>query len=139
MRNCGLSGLLKNKRGDGLVEYALIYLLFFTVFYGVIEFGRTVASYNILAAATREAGRYAVVHGSASGAQADQSALQNSVRQWAISLDPSAVTVTATWSPTSAPAGGTVLVQSQYRLTPFTGIFGGAITLRSRSQMVISR
>jgi Flp pilus assembly protein TadG len=139
MRNSGLLGLFKNRRGDGLVEYALIYLLFFTVFYGVIEFGRTVASYNILAGATREAGRYAIVHGSASGHQADQASLQNIVRQWVIGLDSSAVAVTATWNPVSAPAGGTVLVQSQYTLTPFSGIFGGALTLRSSSQMVISR
>jgi Flp pilus assembly protein TadG len=139
MTNSCVTRLLKNRRGDGLVEYALIYLLFFTVFYGVIEFGRTVASFNILAGATREAGRYAMVHGTASGHLADQAALQNVVRQWALVLDPSAITVTATWTPVSAPAGGSVLIQSQYRLTPFSGIFGGVLTLRSSSQMVISR
>lgn len=139
MTKSGVSRLFKNRRGDGLVEYALIYLLFFTVFYGVIEFGRTVASYNILGAATREAGRYAIVHGSASGNPADQATLQNIVRQWVIGLDSSAVTVTATWTPAGGPAGGTVLVQSQYTLTPFSGIFGSALTLRSSSQMVISR
>lgn len=128
-----------NQKGQAIIESGLVYLLFFFLLFGIIDFGRIVASYNILAGATREASRYAMVHGAQSGSLATSAVLQTQTRNWAIGLDASAVTVTGTWTPVGAPAGGIVLVQAQYPVTPLVGLFGGTMTLRSSSQIVISR
>ena len=127
------------QRGAAMVEFALSFLLFFTVVYAIMECGWVVARYNILAGATREGARYATVHGSASGSVATASDIQNVVRQWSIGLDPNSVVVTTTWTPGNNP-GNQVRVQAQYTATPFTGlIFKSGIPLGSNSVMVISQ
>ena len=45
------------------MEFGLCFLLVFGLVYAIFEFGRVVYSYNVLAGATREASRYAMVHG----------------------------------------------------------------------------
>lgn len=127
------------QRGATVVEFGLAFLIFFGLMYGILEFGRIVASYNILAGATREAARYATVHGSSSGSPASSDDIQTKVRNWAVGLDTSAVSVKTTWSPGNAP-GSTVKVTASYTAEPFTGlIMHNGITLSSSSQMVISQ
>jgi Flp pilus assembly protein TadG len=128
-----------NQKGQALLEFALVYLIFFFLLFAIIDFGRIVASYNILAGATREASRYAMVHGPQSALPATSAALQTEARRWAIGLDSSAVTVTGTWSQLTAPPRSIVLVHAQYPVTPLVGLFGGTLTLRSSAQIVISR
>jgi Flp pilus assembly protein TadG len=129
----------RGERGANTVEFALSFLLFFTVVFAVMEFGRAVAFYNILAGATKEGARYAMTHGSASGAAATQTDIQDVVRRWAVGLDSSAVTVTATWSPGNAP-GGRVHVQSRYTLAPISSlVLQAPITIGSSSELVISQ
>ena len=127
------------QRGAAVLEFALAFLLFFTIVYAIMEFGRVVACYNILAGATREGARYAMVHGSASGAAASASDIQDVVRQWSIGLDRNSVLVTTTWTPGNAP-GNRVKVQAQYTVLPFTGmILQSGIAMRSNSELVISQ
>lgn len=122
-----------------MIEFGLAFLLFLFVVYGIMEFGRIVASYNILAGATREGTRYAMVHGSASASPATSSAIQTLVRRWAIGIDPSSIAVTTTWSPGNGP-GSTVKVKASYTAQPFTSlILKKGITLTSSSQMIISQ
>ena len=129
----------RRERGAALVEFGLGFLVFFSVLYGIMEFGRIVSSYNILSGATREGARYAMVHGSASGSAASATDIQTVVRNWAIGLDSSAVTVTTTWNPGNTP-GSQVNVQASYTVTPFSGlILKNNLTLKSTSQMVISQ
>jgi Flp pilus assembly protein TadG len=130
----------KNRqRGSTVIEFGLAFLLFFTILYATMEFGRIVASYDILAGATREATRYAIVHGSASGSPASASDIQNIVRRWAIGLDRNSVVVTTTWSPGNGP-GSLVRVQSSYTVQPFTGlILHSGLTLKSSSELTISQ
>jgi Flp pilus assembly protein TadG len=129
----------KSQRGAAALEFGLAFLLFFSVVYGIMEFGRLVASYNILAGATREAARYATVHGSASDSPATSTDIQNIVRRWAVGLDSSSLSVTTTWSPANNP-GNNVLVHASYTATPFTGlILKNGVTLQSSSKMVISQ
>lgn len=127
------------QRGAAILEFGLAFLAFFVVLYGIMEFGRIVASYNILSGAAREGVRYAVVHGSASGSVATASDIQDVVRRWAIGMDTSAVAVTTTWTPGNAP-GSQVKVTASYNITPFTGlILTNGITVQSSSQMAISQ
>src|SRR5260221_5799706 len=109
----------RTERGAMALEFTLAFLLFFTVVYGIMEFGRIVSAYNILAGATREGVRYATVHGSASGSVASASDIQDVVRHWSVGLDKSSVLVTTTWSPGNTP-GSRVKVQAQYTVLPFT-------------------
>jgi len=127
------------RRGAAAVEFGLAFIVFFIVVLAIMEFGWMVSSYNILAGATREATRYATVHGGASGTPASSSDIQNVVRRWAIGLDNSAVQATTTWSPGNGP-GSRVRVQASYSALPLTGlIIHGGITLRSSSEMIISQ
>ena len=58
------------EKGSTVIEFGLCFLLVFGFIYAIFEFGRVVYSYNVLAGATREASRYAMVHGSQSGSAA---------------------------------------------------------------------
>jgi Flp pilus assembly protein TadG len=128
-----------SQRGASILEFGLAFLVFFSALYGIMEFGRIVASYNIISGAAREGARYAMVHGSASGSVATASDIQDVVRNWAIGLDTSAVVVATTWTPGNAP-GSQVKVKASYTVTPFTGlILPNGITVQSSSQMSISQ
>jgi Flp pilus assembly protein TadG len=129
----------RSEKGATIVEFALCFLLCFTVLYGIMEFSRVVYSRTVLAAATREATRYAIVHGSKSGIPATEEILTEKVRRWAIGLNTAAINVDATWIPNNAPKSK-VRVVTTYTITPFSNlIFPGSITVGSRSEMVISQ
>jgi len=128
-----------SRRGASTLEFGLAFIVFLSFLYGTMEFGRVISSYNILAGATREGSRYAVVHGSASGSAASSSDIQDVVRRWSVGLNTSAVVVTTTWTPGNGP-GSRVRVQAQYTMQPFTGLlFRTGLTLQSTSQLVISQ
>ena len=50
------------ERGASIVEFAIVGTLFFTMLFGIIEFGRLLWIHNELTRATRRAARYAVTH-----------------------------------------------------------------------------
>ena len=129
----------ESRKGSAMVEFSLVFLLVFTVIYALMEFSRFVYCYNVLAGATREASRYAMVHGSKSGAPATPSDIQAQVERWGIGLNASALTVTTTWPNGNAPKNS-VRVESTYTLTPFTNlIIPSTLTIGSRSEMLISQ
>jgi Flp pilus assembly protein TadG len=49
------------ERGQAVVEFGLIALIFFGLMCGIIDFGRGIWHYNVLSNATREGARYASV------------------------------------------------------------------------------
>jgi Flp pilus assembly protein TadG len=51
----------KPEKGQALVEFAMVTLLFFTLVFGIIEFGRALWTWNTIAQATRAGARYAAV------------------------------------------------------------------------------
>ena len=109
-----LQALWKNaERGQALVEFAMVGLIFFIVVFGTIDVGRAVWNYNTLSQATREGARFAVVHGDRCDASAGCSA-----------ADLDHVTVT-----------------SEYDYAPmsfFTGLFSlPSVTMTSTSTMEI--
>ena len=112
-------------------------MIFLFAFFGIFEFGRVITAYNVMAGATREGTRYAIVHGSQSGSPATSSDIQDKVRSWCIGLDSSAVTVTTTWPSGNGP-GRPVNVTTRYDFVPLVG-FLTQFTLGSSSEMVISQ
>jgi Flp pilus assembly protein TadG len=59
---------LSGDRGQSLVEFALCVVLLVALLLGVVEFGRMVLLYTTVSNAARVGTRYAIVHGSDSGA-----------------------------------------------------------------------
>jgi len=52
----------RGERGTSVAEFAMVAMLFFTLIFGIIEFGRMLYTHNALADATRRGARYAVLH-----------------------------------------------------------------------------
>lgn len=65
------------ERGTTVAEFAVVALLFFTLIFGIIEFGRLLYTHNALTDATRRGARFAVLHHGAS--DADKTAVKNEV------------------------------------------------------------
>jgi len=66
------SHLMKNERGQALVEFALTLPMLLVVMLIVTEFGRALFQYNLMAQATREGARVAVVNSEANASNAGQ-------------------------------------------------------------------
>ncbi len=64
----------QDERGTTVAEFATVALVFFTLIFGIIEFGRMLYTHNALADATRRGARYAVLH-----PKADEAAVKNFV------------------------------------------------------------
>lgn len=54
---------VKSEQGSALVEYALVVLIFFTMLFGIIDFGRALYAYHFVSNAARTASRWAAVNG----------------------------------------------------------------------------
>lgn len=67
----------KSERGTTIAEFAMVALIFFTLIFGIIEFGRLLYTHNALTDATRRGARYAVLHHGAT--DADKMAVKNYV------------------------------------------------------------
>src|SRR5262245_24449259 len=50
----------KSEKGQTLLEFALVTLIFFILLFGIIEFGRALWTWNTIVQATRAGARYAV-------------------------------------------------------------------------------
>lgn len=55
----------RRRGGQGLVEFAVVLPLFLGMVIGMVDFGRAIWAGDSLAAAAREAARFAIVHGGA--------------------------------------------------------------------------
>lgn len=157
------------ERGSTLVEFALVLIVLMLMMFGIIDFARALYTYHFVANVAREGTRYAIVRGATCNAALSGCPAEalNSVPPYiqglgtGIGIDPSLISVTATWpgAPSSATncsndqPGCLVRVQVTY---PFKFIFPlmptqtcqigtGAsritanICMTSISQMVISQ
>ena len=66
-----------NEKGTTIAEFALVALLFFTIIFGIIEFGRLLYTHNALTDATRRGARFASLHNGIT--EADKQAVRNFV------------------------------------------------------------
>jgi len=123
--------------GSAIVESALSLTVFLMILFATMDFGRMVFAYNFVSYAAREATRYAVVRGTAH--PVDAPGLTTFVKNEAIGLDRSAITVTPTWTPDHTP-GSTVQVTVSYSFQPIAPYMPtGSITMNSTSKMLISQ
>ena len=86
------------RRGNVIIEFALVFVLFFLVLLTMVEVGRGMWVYATLATATRRAGDYCMVRGSRRppSAASDITAV---VLEHTAGLDHSSLAVTTTYNP----------------------------------------
>jgi Flp pilus assembly protein TadG len=127
-----------SEAGAALAEFALVALVFFILFFGIIEFSRAMFMYHHLAHAAREGSRYAIVHGSTSMSPVDNNAVRDYVRS-ITPLDPNNLNVATTWQDGNNDPGSRVKVMVTYDFRFSIPVwFGTNIPLASTSEMVIS-
>ncbi|HUI05734.1 MAG TPA: TadE/TadG family type IV pilus assembly protein [Verrucomicrobiae bacterium] len=129
----------QGRRGQSLVEFAMVAPLFFLLVFGITDFGRLFFTQQTLQFALREAGRYAVTgqhqyidpNDHSAGTYSRVQSIRNVAQQYAMGLlsDPSAIQISS--GSTTNYAGGpgeTVVVSLTTDLkliTPFIGNFFG--------------
>ena len=128
----------RNERGSVLVEFVFSFLLFFLVaFVGIMDIGQGIWAHNVLAHASHEAARYAIVRGADSLSPATASDIRDFLRSRAFFLDSDSVNVSVTWDPDTSP-GSTVQITASYTFQPLVSMFVPDIPLSSTAQMVMT-
>jgi hypothetical protein len=138
------TAMIKGEKGQTIVEFTLIFLLFLMLLFGIAEGGRLVYNFGIVSQAAREGVRYASVRGGTcklpggSSCAAAETEIKNYVIGRAMGLL-TAANITVSWPgpPTGSNVPGKIVsVTTTY---PFQSKFWfiPSVTLRSQSQMVI--
>ncbi len=141
----GANSRSSRRRGAVLLEFAFCFPVFILMtLVGTLDLGRGVWAYNIVAHASHEAVRYAIVHGQNSLTPADADAIKDYVEARTFLLNPGGVTVTTTWDPydlyaTNNAPGSTVRVRVVHTFTPLlVGLLVPEIPLASTAEMTIA-
>jgi Flp pilus assembly protein TadG len=134
------------RRGQALVEFALVLPILVLVVLGIFDFGRAIFAYNTVSNAAREAARVAIVNQTDAGIVAE--AVDHAV---ALHLDPTAVDISYANSDLSGgpPCNVTprrngcvveVTVTYEYNAaTPFVDALVGPLTISSTARMPVER
>lgn len=145
----------ERSRGQALVEFSLVALVFFPLLYGIIEVGRFIFYYEVLSNATREGARYAIVHGASSYCpsgpmpagdkppiacyDATGANVVQRVQQTAFGTLNAALSVTPTWPDGNNGREQTVNVAASYTYRTIIPIVPlPAITIEAESTLVIN-
>lgn len=139
------------ERGNALVEFAIVSTASLTLMLGIVDFGRALYTYHLVANAARSGTRYAMVRGSTctvSGCPATGDAIQTYVRGLAPGIDPNLLQVSTTWSsgngcsdPANQGPGCVVAVKVSYdfRFVMIPLVPDVTLTMASTSQIVIAQ
>jgi Flp pilus assembly protein TadG len=126
------------RRGQSMVEFSLVFIVFMMLMVGLFELGRVVWIYETVAHAARQGARYAMVRGN-SGSP-DNAALIAAVKAQAVGLSSGLVAVTPNWEG-GGIVGSFVSVQVSYPFVPAVGgiLLGGTdgFNIASTSRMVV--
>lgn len=113
--------LIRDKRGQSLVELALVIPLLIIVLFGIIEFGRVFHSYLIITHASREGARVGVV-GQSNGE------IQQRIQEAAplANMDKLTITITPTDQGSRTP-GVPLTISIDYKVELFTPVLGSIL------------
>lgn len=133
-----VTGWQRDQRGQSLVEFALGSVVFFSLIFGIIQFGRAVFQYNTVSSLAQEGARWASVRGSTSDSPATAAQLQSYVEGRSPGFS---VTVTSTPANPSAAAPGTLVsVRVVSSFDPAVNLIPSAtLNLESTAKMIVSR
>ena len=117
-----------------MVELAVVMgVVVLPLIFGVVELGRLTFAKTMITAAAREGARYAIVHGSSSGAVTDSAGVATYVKG---RTELSPIIVRPRWN-NSKDAGDTVTVIVSYTYVPLVRLFPGR-TITSRSRQIVA-
>lgn len=123
--------MLKNKKGQAMVEFAIILPILLLLIMGIIEFSLMLNSYLTIQNASREGARYGITG-------ASDSDITNLVISDCSGLQSTDITVNPTPSGTRN-SGDTLVVNVSYNyhmITPIiSNIFGNIIVLKAQTSM----
>jgi Flp pilus assembly protein TadG len=124
-----------------MVEFALVGMTFFLILIGIMEGGRLLWLNHELTNGTREAARFAMVHGAEASTCVTLTDLTDEIEAHTSGLnadDLSPTGDTGPFSPCPAP-GSKFVVEYEYDFTSMIGIIPGfdSITLSARSEVII--
>jgi Flp pilus assembly protein TadG len=139
-----------SERGATLLEFALTFLLFLAMTMGGLEIGRAIWTYATVSHATKQAVRYAMIHGADNtGVDGNGNALsqgdveanvENVAKENAVGLDGAVLNVVTTWTPDNTP-GSTVEVRVsypfQFLLSPLTST-GNGFGVATKYTMIVT-
>lgn len=111
-----LDQLIKGRRGQALVELALILPVLLMLVFGIIEFGRVMGSYLIITQAAREGARAGAVNPT-------DTAINDAVDNAAAILDSSRLDVTITPDSGSRIRGAALTVRIEYTVDLVAPLF----------------
>jgi Flp pilus assembly protein TadG len=125
---------LNSRRGQSLVEFALVLPVLIVVLMAIFDFGFGIYTYNVLSNAAREGARYGII------ATKTDTQIKNTVISKAVGVPLNASQITITPSPTRT-SGGTITVRITYPFAPITPLIGqvfgpsGVLTLTAQATM----
>ena len=108
----------QGKRGNALLESALVLWPFLLIVFGLIQIGYVIWSNSTLAYAVDASVRYASLNGARSSTPATVDQIAQAVRDNATGLETNQITVNVTWDPSNRP-GSTVKVEAVYPVRTF--------------------
>ncbi len=130
--------ILREERGQSLVEFALMVPVLLLLIVGLIDIGQGLQAYVALGNAVRETARETAVHGAAAsskwGPTANDANVTTSVRSRAVGLDGSAITVTSSWPSGSNAQGNEAVITATYTFRPAASALIGGVTLPLSAQ-----
>ena len=144
------SARLRFAHGQTFVEFAMIALPLLLLLFGIIAFGDAIYTYSFVSDASRDAVRYAIVHGSHSLAPASNTDIEDLVVSKLHGISSDHLTVSTCWNPNNGDGdcpdpdspdndpGKVVSVTVTYDFQPLFGMPNVVLPLTSTSEMVIS-
>lgn len=146
--------MIRDERGQAIVEFALVGSIALMLLFGIVEIGRAVYTYHLVSNAARIGSRYAIVRGAtcsqtspAGSCQATSASIQTYVRSVSPGIDASQLTVATTYGTSSGCSDPKfqstlclVSVTASYKFTFLVPLVSSAaVTMASTSKMVISQ
>ena len=131
--------LVRDEGGVVAIEFSIIIPLFLLIVYCFMELGRMLFIHNSLGHAVFEAGRFAIVSGSASESPAGSDDITDHVVAAAQSLDEGLLDVVVAFAPDNKP-GSVVSITATYQFSFMTGLIPvEGFDLESATSVVIAR
>jgi Flp pilus assembly protein TadG len=135
----------KGERGQALVEFSMVAVVFFILVFGVIDFGMALHSWITVTNSAREGARFGAVHAPSDGSTSCSPAptvgtIEAKVCDTGTNLDPDQMTLTVTNAdPEGDDIGEPVSVQVDYTydlITPLLNILNlDTISISSEAEM----
>lgn len=112
--------LISSRRGQALVETALVLPILILLLMGIVEFGRILNAYLIITNASREGARYAAIHNT-------DSYIEGVISGLTTTLDQSKITVIVSPSYSERASGSATAVTINYSVDIITPLMSSII------------